>query len=138
MSLPAGIRNTLRYGESLAATVPPLHSGWHAWVYVEPQINDTQDNTRFPLPLNKDARIKFSVRRVEISDWHLHDRWGWDMDVAIAERPILDEFIHAADEAALERVLAEWSCNPSDLKLPDQVGYPYPPRTDRGRINMKQ
>ncbi len=133
--LPVEILTTLRYGEALAASVPASRAGWRAWVYVRPRFADSDTRTVFPLPMNDDTSVRFSARRVELSEWHLDERWYWDMDIAIRERPILDQTFECENEIELEKQLLAWSCKPASLKLPHHVGYPEPPPTTGGRIS---
>lgn len=135
--LPAETRNTLRYGEPMAAIVPAIRNSWRAWVYVRPELNDSRNGHGFPLPLNNDEDIQYTVRRVELSEWHLDEKWAWDLDVAIEQQPILDEVIKVQDDTSLEAVLRRWSCDPADLSAPNFTAYPYPPATENGCITKR-
>ena len=35
--------------------------------------------------------VRFQVRYVELSDWHLADSWFFDLDIAIEQRPIIGQ-----------------------------------------------
>lgn len=135
--LPDQTRNTLRYGEPMAAVVPPVRAGWRAWVYVVPKLKNPNASRGFPLPLNNDEDLEYTVRRVELSDWHLDDKWAWDMDLAIAQQPILDEVVTVQDDDSLAAILGRWSCDPVALRAVSLVNYPYPPATQNGCITSR-
>ena len=55
------------------------------------------------------------------------DRWYFDLDLAIKERPIVDEWTTASDDTDLERLLKQWLPDASALQAPAAVDYPDPP-----------
>jgi hypothetical protein len=77
-----------------------------------------------------DTIERFQARYVEPSDWHLEDRWYWDMDVAIRPRPIVDEWREVVTEAQLAELLVAWGVDGSSLDHPERVHYPNPPRVE--------
>lgn len=137
MALPSEITALLLQGHTLAARVPLGREGWHAWAWVRPVMRcghgfqeAVQDWTRTRQASGPyDDRIeRFQVRYVELSDWHLDDRWFLDMDIAIHERPIRDDWREVSTEAEVAEVLAAWGVDSSLLDHPARVGYPDPPR----------
>ena len=126
MTLPSEVRNTLRYGESMAAEVPAKRDGGRAWVFVQPRSpNETPE---FPLTINGDcSSLRFYARRFELSEWHLNARWYLGIDLAVQQRPIHDAEIEVRDEDELARQLHAWCCDPAELRLPELVDYPIVP-----------
>lgn len=133
--LPPTVLNTLRYGEALATKVDVKRPGWTGWIFVEPRFATPSPSKQFPLPINDTSHaVRYSVRRIEMSEWHLDERWALDLDKAIEQRPIVDEIVESADEEELERALCRWSCDPESLNLASAVQYPHPPRNHRGDV----
>src|SRR5205085_234262 len=97
MAIPPEMLSLLRQGEALAARAPALREGWSAWVWVRPlmrggrtfrdAVRDWTLSRAASAPYDEEIE-RFEVRYVELSDWHLDDRWLMDLDVAIRERPI--------------------------------------------------
>ena len=68
-----------------------------------------------------DTIAHFIVRHVQLSDWHLDDRWYFDLDLAIKERPIIDEWTTATDETDLVRLLKQWLPDATGLQAPSAI-----------------
>lgn len=86
--------------------------GGDAWICVKPVAGRTyaqaiEEWTRTGLAKASydDTIAHFIVRYFELSDWHLYDRWYFDLDLAIKEQPIVDELTTASDDMDLERLL---------------------------------
>jgi hypothetical protein len=136
MALPPEVLALLRQGRILAARVPARQEGWHAWVWVRPVMRcgrTFQDavrewtRTRSAAGSHDETIDGFEVRYVELSDWHLDDQWLWDLDLAIRERPIVDEWRVIIAEAELAQLLAIWGVESESLDDPIRVDYPHPP-----------
>ncbi len=137
MALPSEIAMLLHQGRTLAVRVNVAREGWHAWAWVRPVMRcgstfreavEGWSRTRQSDGAYDDVIERFQVRYVELSDWHLDDRWFWDMDLAIRERPITDDWREVATEEELTQLLVGWGVDVSLLSEPTQVGYPDPPR----------
>ncbi|PAP74790.1 hypothetical protein B1759_16560 [Rubrivirga sp. SAORIC476] len=136
MSLPPRVQNSLRLGRDLAAEAPPLQSKRKAWVHVRPVL-DGPDFDSVQEARNRDrvgkrydsVPIRFVLRRVELSPWHLQEEWADDLDVAMSQRPVPDETRVVDTEADVLAALAEWGVDPEALRLPVTVDYPEPPPT---------
>ncbi|HMZ80975.1 MAG TPA: hypothetical protein PLL06_14835 [Acidobacteriota bacterium] len=57
--------------------------------------------------------VRFQVRYVELSDWHLADSWFFD---------------EAKDRIELVQLLSRWITDLNALKPAFAVRYPYPPQ----------
>jgi hypothetical protein len=142
-SLPHHIETQLKKGKDLASRVFCERDGWHAWVWVHPvmksgqtwkQVQEERSRTRQAIPYD-DTIALYQVRLVELSDWHLTDEWLLDLDIAIQERPIVDENWEAPDVESLIKILFGLSVNFSRLRVPAAVDYPEPPLTRNGRLD---
>ena len=136
MVLPESVQTSLHRGEALAAELPRPRDGWRAWVWIKPIMKagrtyaetlEEWTKTRVAHSNYDDTISYFVVRYVELSEWHLDDRWYFDLDLAIKERPIVDKLMRASDDTALERVLSQWLADPSRLGSPSAADYPDPP-----------
>ncbi|RYG75341.1 hypothetical protein EON80_01015 [bacterium] len=138
MSVPSSIATLLHRGKALAAEVHCQRPDWRAWVWVQPVMKNgktlaqaQEEWTRTRSATLYDDTIDFyRIRYVELSQWHLSDEWFWDLDIAIKERPIVDENRIAESEAALEEILSVWLPELSQLTTPGSVDYPDPPSSD--------
>src|SRR5687768_15777960 len=118
MRLPISVHTALHQGLELAAEIPCSRSGWHAWVWVRPilkcgktlaQVQAEWTRTRLASRYDYDDTIeRFEIRYAELSDWHLADEWATDLDLAIEQRPIVDNTTEVVDEAALVEVVSVW------------------------------
>lgn len=136
MALPQRVNDLLHRGEVLAAEVPSERDGWRAWICVKPvmkagrtyaQAIEEWTRTGMAEASYDDTIAHFIVRYVELSDWHLDDRWYFDLDLATKERPIVDELTTASDDMDLERWLKQWLPDAAGLQAPSAVDYPDPP-----------
>ena len=136
MALPQTVQALLHRGEVLAAELPARRDGWRAWICVKPVMKDGRTyaqaieewtRTRVAETLYDDTIAHFIIRYVELSEWHLDVRWYFDLDLAIRELPIVDEWTTASDETDLERLLGRWLPDAIRLQAPAAVDYPDPP-----------
>jgi hypothetical protein len=136
MVLPQKVKDLFHRGEVLAAEVTAERAGWRAWICVKPIMNagrtyaqaiEEWTRTGVAEVAYDDTISHFIVRHVELSEWHLDDRWYFDLDLAIKERPIVDEWTTAADDTALEHLLKRWLPYADVLQAPRSVDYPDPP-----------
>ena len=137
MVLPERIETLLHRGEALAAELPRPRDGWRAWVWIKPMMKSgrtyaeaLEEWTRTRVAqASYDGTISyFVVRYVELSEWHLDDRWYFDLDLAIKERPIVDKVTTASNQTELEHVLTQWLVDPTRLGSPSAADYPDPPQ----------
>ena len=134
MSLPSRVQNSLRLGRDLAAEAPPHQSEWRAWVHLRPVLDgpdfdSVQEERNWDRVATRydSAPVRFVLRRVELSPWHLREEWADDLDVAMSQRPVPDETRVVDTEADVLAALAEWGVDPEALRLPVTVDYPEPP-----------
>ena len=134
MSLPPRVQNSLRLGRDLAAEAPPRQSEWRAWVHLRPVLDGPdfdslqEDRNRDRVgKRNNSVPVRYVLRRVELSPWHLQDEWADDLDVAMSQRPVPDETRVVVTEADVLAALAEWGVAPEKLWSPVAVDYPEPP-----------
>ena len=134
MSLPERVRQALRLGRPLAAEGPARQSAWRAWVQIRPVLDGPSfDETREGWTRRQEGRphtsapVRYVLRRVELSPWHLQPEWADDLDVAMAERQAPDETRVVDSEAGVAAALAEWGVDPGTLRPPAAVEYPDPP-----------
>ena len=134
MSLPPRVQNSLRLGRDLAAEAQPRQSGWRAWVHLRPVLDGPDlDSVREVRTRDRVGRrydsvpVRFVLRRVELSPWHLREECADDLDVAMSQRPVPDEIRVVDTEADVLAALAEWGVDPEALRLPVAVDYPEPP-----------
>lgn len=134
MPLPVRVQNALRLGRDLAAEAPPLREDWRAWVHLRPVLDGPGfDAERGGWTMEREGSrydstpVRFVLRRVELSPWHLQEEWAADLDVAIEQRPVPDEtrILEAEDDVAA--ALADWGVEPGMLRPPAAVDYPEPP-----------
>ncbi len=127
----------LHQGCTLAARVPARREGWRAWVWLRPVMRCGRTfreavrewtRTRYATGSYDEGIDRFQVRYVELSEWHLEERWILDMDIAIRERPIVDEWREVVTETELTELLAVWGVESGSLDDPARVNYPNPPR----------
>ena len=136
MSLPPRVQNSLRLGRDLAAEAPPRQPEWRAWVHLRPvldgpnfdSVQEARNRDRVGRRYDSVA-IRFVLRRVELSPWHLREEWADDLDVAMSQRPVPDETRVVDTESDVLAALAEWGVDPEALRLPVTVDYPEPPPT---------
>jgi hypothetical protein len=137
MTLAPEIMALLHQGRTLAARAIPRRKGWHAWIWVRPlmrcgrtfqQAIEEWTRTRHAAAQYDGTIQRFQVRYVELSDRHLEDRWFRDMDLAIRERPVVDEWQEVTTEVELAELLTSWGVDSCSLDDPMKVNYPDPPR----------
>jgi hypothetical protein len=128
-------------GESLEAEVTASRPGWRAWVVVEPVMRGGRSYKQAleewtPTRVHAtpyDPTIQWlEVRYVELSEWHLDERWRWDLDLAIRERPTIDQTARATTMDELERMLEARQVDPDTLCELRASDYPDPSRTNGG------
>ncbi len=141
MALPENVQTLLHRGEPLAAELPMPREGWRAWVWIKPvmkagrtyaQTLEEWTRTGVARASYDETISHFIVRYVELSEWHLDDRWYFDLDLAIRDRPIVDRSTTASNEMELEQMLSQWLSDPTRLESPSAVDYPDPPRPSGG------
>lgn len=137
MPLPLKVDNALRLGQNLAAIVTTTRPDWHGWVWVNPVMKIGKTYAQYVSECTlkgvasgfyDETIVRFQVRYVELSDWHLADSWFFDLDVAIEQRPIIDESYEAKDRIELVQLLSRWITDLNALKPAFAVRYPYPPQ----------
>ena len=136
MALPVQVQNAFREGRALAAEIASPRAGWRAWVYVEPSMRGgkTYAEVLQEWTASREAGAAYdpavagyTIRYVELSDWHLSEEWYFDLDIAIRQRPIVDITIEVANDTELEGEITKWLDDVSLLRSPSAVDYPDPP-----------
>ena len=146
MHLPYHLKAILRTGNQVVAPVPIDRRGWYAWIWVSPKMRsgltyrqqlEEWTRTRLADGMYDDIIESFQIRYTELSEWHLQEKWAWDLDAAMKERPVEDWILEVRDEDTLLRVLMSRLRHLDDLKRPDQVSYPFPPTNWTKRIKLE-